>query len=62
MTNLEVQAMEAIKGIRNELAKANSWETRRYEIAKDLLVKGGISPEWAIASADKMVELLRKNE
>lgn len=37
MTNIEMEAMEAVIGIRKELAKANEidWEQRRYEIAKD---------------------------
>lgn len=40
MTNIEMQAMEAIKGIHREMIKANeaNWEQRRYEIAKDVLV------------------------
>lgn len=33
-----MEAMEAVIGIRKEMAKANEidWEQRRYEIAKDL--------------------------
>lgn len=38
MTKIEMEAMEAVIGIRKEMAKANEidWEQRRYEIAKDL--------------------------
>lgn len=40
MTQIEMQAMESIKGIHREIKKANEidWEQRRYEIAKDVLV------------------------
>ena len=40
MTNAELQAYEAVKGIHREMRKANevNWEQRRYEIAKDCLV------------------------
>ena len=39
MTNAELQAYEAVKGIHREMKKANepNWEQRRYEIAKDCL-------------------------
>lgn len=39
MTQVEIEAFSAIKGIRKELAQANQidWEQRRYEIAKDML-------------------------
>lgn len=38
MTKIEMEAMEAVIGIRKEIAKANEidWEQRRYEIAKDI--------------------------
>lgn len=38
MTQIEMQAMEAIKGIHREIKKANEidWEQRRYEIAKEI--------------------------
>lgn len=41
MTKIEMDAMEAIIGIRKEMAKANEidWEQRRYEIAKDLYIQ-----------------------
>ena len=41
MTKIEMEAMEAVIGIRKEMAKANQidWEQRRYEIAKDLYVQ-----------------------
>lgn len=41
MTKIEMKAMEAVIGIRKEMAKANEirWEQRRYEIAKDLYVQ-----------------------
>lgn len=40
MTQIEMQAMEAVKGIYREMKAANevNWEQRRYEIAKDVLV------------------------
>lgn len=36
-----MEAMEAVIGIRKEMAKANEidWEQRRYEIAKDLYIQ-----------------------
>ena len=39
MTQVEMQAMESIKGIYREMKKANAinWEQRRYEIAKEVL-------------------------
>ena len=39
MTKIEMEAMEAVIGIRKEMAKANQidWEQRRYEIAKECL-------------------------
>jgi hypothetical protein len=38
---IEMEAMEAVIGIRKEMAKANEidWEQRRYEIAKDLYIQ-----------------------
>lgn len=41
MTKKEMEAMEAVIGIRKEVAKANEidWEQRRYEIAKDLYIQ-----------------------
>ena len=38
MTQIEMQAMEAIKGICREMKIANevNWEQRRYEIAKEI--------------------------
>ena len=38
MTKIEMEAMEAVIGIRKEIAKANEidWEQCRYEIAKDI--------------------------
>lgn len=38
MTQIEMQAMESIKGIYREMKKANAinWEQRRYEIAKEI--------------------------
>lgn len=38
MTQIEMQAMESIKGIHREIKKANEidWEQRRYEIAKEI--------------------------
>lgn len=38
MTQIEMQAMEAIKGIHREMKKVNeiNWEQRRYEIAKEI--------------------------
>ena len=38
MTQIEMQAMEAIKGICREMKRANevNWEQRRYEIAKEI--------------------------
>lgn len=38
MTKIELEAMDAVIGIRRELAKANEidWEKRRYEVAKAL--------------------------
>lgn len=41
MTKIEMEAMEAVIGMRKEMAKANEidWEQRRYEIAKDLYVQ-----------------------
>lgn len=40
MTKIEMEAMEAVIGMRKEMAKANEidWEQRRYEIAKDYYV------------------------
>lgn len=40
MTQIEMQAMEAVKGIYREMKAANevNWEQRRYDIAKDVLV------------------------
>lgn len=37
MTKIEMEAMNAVIGIRKELEKGNeiNWEQRRYEIAKD---------------------------
>lgn len=39
MTQIEMQAMESVKGIYREMKKANEvdWEQRRYEIAKEVL-------------------------
>lgn len=39
MTQIEMQAMESVKGIHREMMKANetNWERRRYEIAKEVL-------------------------
>lgn len=39
LTKIEMEAMEAVKGIRDELRKQReiNWEQRRYEIAKDTL-------------------------
>lgn len=41
MTKIEMEAMEAVIGIRKEMAKGNEidWEQRRYEIAKDLYIQ-----------------------
>lgn len=38
MTQIEMQAMESVKGIYREMKKANEvdWEQRRYEIAKEI--------------------------
>ena len=38
MTQIEMQAMESVKGIYREVKKANEvdWEQRRYEIAKEI--------------------------
>ena len=38
LTKIEMQAMDAIIGIRKELSRANevNWEQRRYEIAKNI--------------------------
>lgn len=38
MTQIEMQAMEAVKGIYREMKAANevNWEQRRYEIAKEI--------------------------
>lgn len=38
MTKIEMETMDAVIGIRRELAKANEidWEKRRYEVAKAL--------------------------
>ena len=38
MTQIEMQAMESVKGIYREMQKANvvDWEQRRYEIAKEI--------------------------
>ena len=38
LTKIEMEAMEAVKGIRDELRKQReiNWEQRRYEIAKDI--------------------------
>ena len=39
LTKIEMEAMDAVKGIRDELRKQReiNWEQRRYEIAKDTL-------------------------
>lgn len=39
MTQIEMQAMESVKGIYREMKKVNeiNWEQRRYEIAKEVL-------------------------
>ncbi len=39
LTKIELQAMDAVIGIRREMEKANevNWEQRRYEIAKEVL-------------------------
>ena len=39
MTQIEMQAMESVKGIYREISKQNEtdWEQRRYEIAKEVL-------------------------
>lgn len=39
LTKIEMQAMDAIIGIRKELSRANevNWERRRYEIARSVL-------------------------
>lgn len=39
LTKIEMEAMEAVKVIRDELRKQReiNWEQRRYEIAKDTL-------------------------
>lgn len=39
MTQIEMQAMESVKGIYREISKQNetNWEQRRYEIAKEVL-------------------------
>ena len=38
LTKIEMQAMDAVIGIRKELRQANEldWERRRYEIAKEV--------------------------
>ena len=38
MTQIEMQAMESVKGIYREMKKSNEvdWEQRRYEIAKEI--------------------------
>lgn len=38
LTKIEMEAMEAVKGIRDELRKQReiNWEQRRYEIAKHI--------------------------
>ena len=38
LTKIEMEAMEAIKGIYRELARRNepNWEQRRYELAKEI--------------------------
>lgn len=38
LTKIEMEAMEAVKGIRDELRKQIeiNWEQRRYEIAKEV--------------------------
>ena len=38
LTKIEMEAMEAVKGIRDELRKQReiNWEQRRYEIAKEV--------------------------
>jgi len=71
ITKIEMQAMEAVIGIRQELRHANDkhidWEQRRYEIAKEALpafinfigASNGDSVKYAIECADMMIEKLK---
>ncbi len=57
MTQIELEACAAIKGIRQELAQSNQinaqidWEQRRYEIAKDMLCSLSGATSWNISAA-----------
>ena len=73
MTNAELQAYEAVKGIHREMKKANepNWEQRRYEIARDCLVgiagssnveisNGALTAKYVVELADSLIEELKK--
>ncbi|MDY3853104.1 MAG: hypothetical protein SO013_09530 [Prevotella sp.] len=76
MTKIEMEAMEAVIGMRKEMAKANEidWEQRRYELAKSALLiapmlskdGGPMTPEliakYAVEIADATVMELIKTE
>lgn len=60
MTQIEMQAMNAVIGIHRELQKANSTDARRYEIATSLLSSGNFTPKQAVEQADKLIEEIQR--
>lgn len=72
MTNAELQAYEAVKGIHREMKKANepNWEQRRYEIAKVCLASivgnyetNDVSAvKYVVGLADLLIEELKTKE
>lgn len=70
MTQVELQAMESIKGIHREMRKANeiNWEQRRYETAKHVLpyimksIGSDKAATIAVKMADALIEELKRGE
>lgn len=73
MTQIEIQAMESIKGIYREMKNANevNWEQRRYEIAKGAICAMLSNPhiqvqDWSIKTsvdiADMLIAELKKDK
>lgn len=71
MTQIEMQAMESVKGIYREIKEANevNWEQRRYEIAKDAMCAMLSNPkiklcDWTLPVdiADALITELKKDK
>ena len=72
LTKMEMEDMEAVKGIYRELARKNeaNWEQRRYELAKEIYLmryqKSATSchedARLAVSQADILIAELRKEK